>query len=132
VNVYILGGNSRTNASIALVMNNASATVGNPYLVDISTEAIIVALPVANKNTGSYAFTYTIKGEEYNWWEKLIYGPDGELYFWVAIGCAIAVGILIIAVLIVLIVKCCRRGSSPVSDANKGPSYTQTNKDSMD
>ncbi len=68
VSVYLLGGNSRDNASIALIASNASATVGTVYTTDISTEMIIVALPATNKTGGTYTLTYTIDGSEYNWW----------------------------------------------------------------
>ncbi len=68
VSLYLLGGNSRDNASIALIASNASATVGTVYTTDISTEMIIVALPATNKTGGTYTLTYTIDGSEYNWW----------------------------------------------------------------
>lgn len=66
--------------------------------------------------------TYTIDGTEYNWWQKLIYGPDGELYFWVAIGCAAAIGALFLAVAIALIVYCCKR-KNQVGSEEKTPGY---------
>lgn len=49
MNLYLYGGNSRTNASISVVSNNATLTVGTEYVLDISTEAVLVAVPVSNK-----------------------------------------------------------------------------------
>jgi hypothetical protein len=49
MSIYIYGGNSRENASIAVVTNNATASLNLAYEVDISTEAVIAAVPVANK-----------------------------------------------------------------------------------
>lgn len=109
--VYLLGGNKRTNASIAIVSNNASMTVGQEYSIDISTEAILVAIPNTNKLTGKYEFTYSLSGDEYSWLEKLISGPNGTTYFWVAIGCAAGIGALLLILIIFLIVRCCRRRS---------------------
>ena len=52
-----------------------------------------------------------MSGTQYSWWEKIISGPNGETYFWVAIGCAAGVGALILAIVIWLIVRCCRRSA---------------------
>ena len=69
MNVYLYGGNSRKNASIALVSNNATPSMGLDYVTDISTEMIIVVVPVANKLDGTFTFTYTIQGTAYNWFQ---------------------------------------------------------------
>lgn len=58
VNVYLYGGNSRKNASIALVANNATPSIGLDYVTDISTEMIVVVVPVSNKFDGNFTFTY--------------------------------------------------------------------------
>ena len=52
MNVYLYGGNSRKNASIPLVVNNATVSIGLDYVTDISTEMILVVIPVANKSDG--------------------------------------------------------------------------------
>jgi len=67
VNVYLYGGNSRKNASIPLVVNNATVSVGLDYVTDISTEMILVVIPVANKSDGQFIFTYSVQGTAYNW-----------------------------------------------------------------
>lgn len=130
VNLYLLGGNSRENASIAIIDNNATMVAGTTYEIDISTEAILVAVPVANKQTGSYSFTYEVSGSEYSWWQKLIHGPDGELYFWIAIGCAAGIGALFLAIIIVIIVKCCRR-SSKIKEKGNDATYDYPTKDPL-
>eukprot|EP00347_Sterkiella_histriomuscorum_P011686 403371497 len=115
VSVYLLGGNSRTNASTAIVASNATATVGTKYQIDASMEAILVVNPVTNNKNTKFQFTFQMSGSQYSWWEKLIAGPNGTTYFWVAIGCAAGVAALILAVVIWLIVRCCRR-SAQVQD----------------
>ena len=62
VSVYLLGGNSRTNASTAIVASNATATVGTKYQIDASMEAILVVNPVTNNKNTKFQFTFQMSG----------------------------------------------------------------------
>ena len=128
VSFYLYGGNSRTNASINFTAANASLTSNKTYSIDISTEAILLILPTANKKTGTYVFTYSLSGEEYNWWQKLIMGPKGQTYFIIAIVCAGVVGLTFLIVFIILIVYCCKR-KNKISNTS---SHTPLENNSLD
>ena len=63
VKTYLYGGNSRTNASINLTVANTSLVAGQVYSLDISTEAILVALPVTGKSlTTALQFSFVVEG----------------------------------------------------------------------
>jgi len=111
VSAYLFGGNSRENASISVVSNNATVTVGTEYVIDASTEAILLVNPNLNQLITSFSFTFVVSGTEYSWWEKLIMGPNGMIYFYVAIGCGAAIVVILISVVVCLIVRCCRKRS---------------------
>lgn len=80
------------------------------YSVDVSNDIIILALPNANAiSSNSFTFEYYISGTEYNWWEKLIIGPNGTKYYIIALACAGAVGAAILLGIILGIVYCCKK-----------------------
>ncbi|CDW88451.1 UNKNOWN [Stylonychia lemnae] len=116
VSAYLFGGTSRDNASISIIANNATATVSTEYTVDASTEIIIVVNPNLNQAITSFTFSFSISGSQYSWWEKLIMGPNGQIYFWVAIGCGALIVFVLLAVIIFLIVRCCRKSSQVGND----------------
>jgi len=63
VRTFLYGGNSRENASIAITSANSSLVTGQVYSVDISTEAILVALPVSGKfSTTALEFSFYVDG----------------------------------------------------------------------
>jgi len=77
VRVHLYGGTDRTNASINATFNNGSLNTGQTYSLDVSSGAVLLALPVVNKQNGGYEFSFKVKGEQYSWWEKWIVGPNG-------------------------------------------------------
>lgn len=111
VSLYMYGGKSRDNASIAVTPYNESLVVGKTYSVDISADAILLIVPNYNKSSNTtYSISYSISGEEYSYWQKLIMGPNGFKYFIIALVCAGVIGLIILVVIILVIVKfCCKK-----------------------
>ena len=111
VQVYLFGGTTRINASIAVTLNNASLVANQSYTLDISTEAVLLVVPSALTNT-NYTFTYQIEGTKYNWWQRLLFGKDGQTYFIVVVALASFIGLLVLVLIVVLIVNSCSRNKA--------------------
>ncbi|CDW85428.1 UNKNOWN [Stylonychia lemnae] len=110
VRAFLYGGNSRTNASLNQTTANASLIIGQVYSIDISTEAMLVVLPVTDKaDTTTFKFSFQVVGTEFNYWEKLIYGPNGFTYYIVGLTLAGVIGLLILLSIIWGIIICCKR-----------------------
>jgi hypothetical protein len=62
------GGNSRSNATIAVTDKNASLNTSQTYSIDGSSDAMLLLLPNVNSNISSFSFSYYASGTEYNWW----------------------------------------------------------------
>jgi hypothetical protein len=57
--MYIFGGTDRSNASIAVNLNNATLALSKTYTIDASSGAVILALPNTNRTTSvTYTFSY--------------------------------------------------------------------------
>lgn len=82
--------------------------------------------PNSNVKNANYNFTFVMSGTQYSWWEKLIAGPNGTTYFWIGIGCGGAIVLILIAVVIWLIVRCCR-GRAQVQDEGARDDATSYN-----
>jgi hypothetical protein len=60
--VYMYGGNSRSNASIAITPNNDTLEVNNTYSIDVSSNAMLVMIPDNEATSNSFQFEYYALG----------------------------------------------------------------------
>lgn len=51
------------NSSIAVVTNNASLTVDSYYEIDMSSDVMLIMVPIINQWNTKFTFTYTVDGE---------------------------------------------------------------------
>lgn len=122
---YVFGGNSRTNASIALNgMKNDTFKAGQLLTVDASAGLVVLVQPNANNVNGSFSFKYGVSsGERYPFYEKYFLGKDGETWQWVAVGVASFMALMLLIVILLCIIKCCRaccckQKVTPTNDAH--------------
>jgi hypothetical protein len=109
VKFYVFGGNSRSNASIAINSGNQTFSAGSNVVVDVSTEAIILVQPRDYRFTGvNFKFSYAVIGEIYPWYESYIIGPDGYTYFIVGVSVGGVIALILLIVVILCIIKCVR------------------------
>ena len=71
---------------------------------------VVLIKPQQSATYSNFTFTYQVSGTRYDWFETVLMGPNGKLYFWVAIGCAAFIGLMFFIAIIYCIVKCCRKG----------------------
>lgn len=83
MNVFIYGGNSKTNASIPLIKGNAQVQVGQTYTIDATDGILVVAYPNKEKST-RLEFVYqlvpkvTASGNDQNRGTEKVEGAQGE------------------------------------------------------
>lgn len=109
--MYVFGGNSRTNASIALNSGtNTTFKAGQYATVDASAGAVVLVQP-RNYSTinGTFSFKYGVmSGERYPFYEKYFLGEDGLNWMYAAIAIASFMGLLVVIGILICIIKCCR------------------------
>lgn len=72
---------------------------------------MIVMYPTVNKSLTDFSIEYYVTGTEYNWFEKLIIGPKGKIYFILALVCGGLIFVAIIVTIILCICRCCKKNT---------------------
>ena len=110
VKVYVFGGNSRTNASIATNGGtNKTYASGQIAQVDVSAGAVVLVQPRNYSLTGgNFEFKFGITGDTYPFYEKYFLGGDGYTWFIVAISVAGVMAFFILIAILLCIIKCIR------------------------
>ena len=70
---------------------------------------MLVIVPTADREITQFTINYIVEGDEYPWWQKLIIGENGQLYFYIAVVCAGLIVVILLAILILCCVRCCRK-----------------------
>ena len=101
------GGNSRTNASLS-VNGNLTLTAGQSYYLDVSSDAMILVLPINGQSNPTFTLSFRVRGVQYTSLEKWFIGPNGKSELIVMIVTVIIVGLLVGAFFTIVIIKCWR------------------------
>jgi hypothetical protein len=59
---YVYSGTSRSNYTNNILTTNATMTVGSTYLVDVSSDAMMVLIPTKDKTITSFSINYYVSG----------------------------------------------------------------------
>ena len=82
-------------------------------MVDVSSGLMLLILPTTNKFIGTkFSFTFQVTGSEYNFFEKLVLGPNGKTFMIIGVVMAAVIFIIIFGLIIYGIVKCCRKSKN--------------------
>ena len=75
---------------------------------------MLLALPERDVLYPTFQFSYRISGTKYNWFQKIVYGPNGNIYKIVGLAIGATIVALIIMGGIIGIVKCCNKSKVQV------------------